>query len=253
MVQCRLCSGQGELVEAQGGVAALVPMSLSPSVIVFDVNETLSDVSPMAGRFADIGAPGHLAKLWFATLLRDGFAITAAGGQKRFAELGVAALATVLHGVELNRDVDAATAYVMGGFSQLTVHPDVLEGVRALRRCGYRLVTLTNGSAQVAERLLGAAGIRDEFSALLSVERAGAWKPARASHEYAARACRTELGDALLVAAHPWDIDGAARAGMATAWINRDGTPDPESFTSPTLTVARLPELAEQLTPGQAY
>jgi hypothetical protein len=44
-------------------------MSPSPSVIVFDVNETLSDMSPMAGRFADIGAPEHLAKLWFATLL----------------------------------------------------------------------------------------------------------------------------------------------------------------------------------------
>jgi len=32
-------------------------MSPSASVIVFDVNETLSDMSPMAGRFADIGAP----------------------------------------------------------------------------------------------------------------------------------------------------------------------------------------------------
>ncbi len=226
-------------------------MSLSPSVIVFDVNETLSDMSPMAGRFADIGAPEHLAKLWFATVLRDGFAITAAGGQKPFAELGVAALATVLHGVELDRDLDAATAHVMDGFSKLTVHPDVPEGVRALRRSGYRLVTLTNGSAQVAERLFGAAGIRDEFEALLSVEQAGAWKPASTSYEYAARTCGTELEDVLLIAAHPWDIDGAARAGMATAWINRDGSPYPESFTRPTLTVARLPELAEQLARGQ--
>ncbi len=78
-------------------------MSPSASVIVFDVNETLSDMSPMAGRFADIGAPEHLAKLWFATLLRDGFALTAAGAQKPFAELGVAALGTVLQGFELNR------------------------------------------------------------------------------------------------------------------------------------------------------
>jgi len=45
-----------------------------PEVVVFDVNETLSDMSPIAERFTDIGAPAHLAKLWFATLLRDGFA-----------------------------------------------------------------------------------------------------------------------------------------------------------------------------------
>lgn len=227
-------------------------MSPSASVIVFDVNETLSDMSPMAGRFADIGAPEHLAKLWFATLLRDGFALTAAGAHKPFAELGVAALGIVLQGFELNRDLDAATAHVMDGFSQLTAHPDVPEGVRALRRSGHRLVTLTNGATEVAERLFSAAGIRDEFEALLSVEDAGAWKPARASYEYAARTCGTELGDMLLIAVHPWDIDGAARAGMATAWIDRDGSAYPESFTPPALTATSLPELAEQLAAGQA-
>jgi len=67
-------------------------MSPAPSVIVFDVNETLSDISPMTQRFADVGAPEHLARLWFATLLRDGFALTAAGASRPFAELGVGAL-----------------------------------------------------------------------------------------------------------------------------------------------------------------
>jgi len=222
-------------------------MSPSPSVIVFDVNETLSDMSPMAARFADIGAQEHLARLWFATLLRDGFALTAAGGRQRFAELGVAALRTVLHGVELNRDLDAAIGHVMDGFSQLTVHPDVPEGVRALRRSGRRLVTLTNGSRRVAERLFTAAGIREEFEALLSVEDAPAWKPARGAYEYAARTCGTELGDMLLIAVHPWDIDGAARAGMDTAWIDRTGAPYPDVFTPPSLTATDLTGLAKQL------
>jgi len=222
-------------------------MTSAPTVIVFDVNETLSDLSPMAGRFADIGAPEQLATLWFATLLRDGFALTAAGAQQPFAELAVAALRTVLHGVELDRDLDTAIAHVMEGFGRLSLHSDVPHGVRALRRSGHRLVTLSNGSAQVAEGLFTAAGVREEFEALLSVEDAGAWKPARASYEYAARVCGTDLADMLLVAVHPWDIDGAARAGMSTAWINRDGRAYPAVFTPPTLTAAGLPELVEQL------
>ena len=152
-----------------------------PSVIVFDVNETLSDMSPMAGRFTDVGAPAHLAKTWFATLLRDGFALTAADASRPFAELGADALRTVLHGVDLDRDVDAAADHVMTGFAELTVHPDVPDGIRALRASGRRLVTLTNGSTTVSERLLGGAGIREEFEALLSVEDAGAWKPRAAS------------------------------------------------------------------------
>ena len=222
-------------------------MNRDPSVVVFDVNETLSDMSPMARRFADVGAPEHLAKLWFATLLRDGFALTAAGAQRPFAEIGVAALRTVLHGVSLDRDVEEAVEHVMSGFSQLAVHPDVPDGVRALRRSGRRLVTLTNGATTVAEQLLDAAGILSQFERLLSVEDAPAWKPARAAYEYAARTCGTDLGDMLLVAVHPWDIDGAARAGMTTAWINRTGIPYPDVFTPPTFTVAALPDLDDRL------
>jgi 2-haloacid dehalogenase len=224
------------------------PMASSPSVVVFDVNETLSDMSPMAGRFTDVGAPAHLATLWFATLLRDGFALTAAGASRPFADLGADALRTVLHGVDLDRDVDATIEHVMSGFAELGVHPDVPDGIRALRASGRRLVTLTNGSTQVSERLLTDAGIRDQFEALLSVEDAGAWKPARTAYEYAARTCGTDLGDMLLVAVHPWDTDGAARAGMTTAWINRSGTGYPESFTPPSLRATGLTDLAHQLT-----
>lgn len=222
-------------------------MDPDPSVVVFDVNETLSDMSPMGRRFADLGAPHHLAQLWFAGLLRDGFALTAAGASRPFAEIGAASLRTVLHGLDLDRDLDDAVEHVMTGFSQLRVHADVIEGVHALRRSGRRLVTLTNGATQVAERLLGEAGLRADFERLLSVQDAAAWKPARSAYEYAAHSCGTELAEMLLVAVHPWDIDGAARAGMTTAWINRTGAPYPDYFTPPTVSVSALPELAERL------
>ena len=35
-----------------------MPLTPRPEVIVFDVNETLSDLAPMAQRFEDVGAPG---------------------------------------------------------------------------------------------------------------------------------------------------------------------------------------------------
>jgi 2-haloacid dehalogenase len=222
-------------------------MAPAPSVVVFDVNETLSDMAPMAGRFTDVGVPEHLAKLWFASLLRDGFALAAAGAQQPFSVIGEGVLRTVLAGVALDRDLDAAVEHVMAGFTQLPVHPDVPDGVRALRSTGRRLVTMSNGSAQVAEKLFTDAGIREEFEALMSVEDAGAWKPDREAYDYAARECGTAPDDMLLVAAHPWDIDGAARAGMHTAWINRTRTPYPGHFTPPERTAAALTDLAGQL------
>jgi 2-haloacid dehalogenase len=219
------------------------------SVIVFDVNETLSDMSPLADRFTAVGAPGHLAGLWFACVLRDGFALNVAGTHERFADLGRQALRVLLAGQNLNRRLDAAVDHVMDGFAGLGLHPDVPAGVRALRAAGLRLVTLSNGPTLVAEALLGAAGLRAEFEQLLSVDDAGAWKPAGRAYRYAARACGTRPADMLLVAAHPWDIDGAARAGMDTAWLNRAGAIYPAYFTQPTHTITTLPDLAARLHP----
>jgi len=220
---------------------------MAAQLIVFDVNETLSDMAPIADRFADIGAPRQLASLWFAGLLRDGFARTAAGASERFAVLADGALRTILHGVELDRDLDDAIAHVLAGFAQLPVHPDVPAGIRALRAAGHRLVTLSNGSAAVAQGLLERAGLRDEFEALLSVEDAGVWKPHPEAYAYAARTCDTRPADMVLVAVHPWDIDGAARAGLATAWINRTNAPYPGYCQPPDHTVTGLDQLAAAL------
>jgi 2-haloacid dehalogenase len=208
----------------------------APEVVVFDVNETLSDMSQLAARFRDIGAPELTDRLWFASLLRDAFALTAAGGTAPFATFASAGLRTILTGLPLTRDLDAAVEHVMDGFSALDVHPDVPDGVRALRNSGRRLVTLSNG-----------ADIREQFEHLLSVEDAGVWKPAPGSYAYAARTCGVGLAEMMLVAVHPWDIDGAARAGMTTAWINRDGRPYPEYFTAPTHSITALTELPGRL------
>ncbi len=216
-----------------------------PDVVVFDVNETLSDMAPLATRFADVGAPEHLAATWFASVLRDGFALAAAQASAPFAAVASSVLTQVLTaaGVE---DVEAGVEHVMSGFSKLDVHPDVPDGVRALRRAGLRLVTLTNGSVGITEALLARAGLRQEFEALLSVDDAGAWKPAPASYAYAARTVNVPPASMVLVAVHPWDLDGAHRAGLRTAWIDRDGADYPSHLTPPDIRAGGLVELAAQ-------
>lgn len=109
------------------------------------------------------------------------------------------------------------------GFADLDLHPDVEPGLRAMRRAGLRVVTLSNGAAGVAERLLTRAGVRHLAEQVLTVEDVGVWKPARAAYQYAAERCAVDATSMLMVAVHPWDRHGAARAGLRTAWINRRG------------------------------
>ncbi|QGF22346.1 haloacid dehalogenase type II [Raineyella fluvialis] len=226
-------------------------MTPEVSVIAFDVNETLSDMSGMAERFVDICAPADLARLWFATVLREGFALAAAGDIARFADIGTEVLHSLLVKENLDRDLDEAVAYVMAGFTRLPVHPDVVAGIRALKDQGLRLVTLSNGATSVAEALLGTAGVRDDFEALLSVEDAGVWKPARAAYDYAVEACGVRAEEMMLVAVHPWDTHGASRAGLRSAWLNRNGATYPGYLQPADVTAPTLVALAESLRDGQ--
>ncbi|MFD1211066.1 haloacid dehalogenase type II [Arthrobacter sp. GCM10027362] len=225
-------------------------MSTTPSVIVFDVNGTLSDMSAMARHFTETGAPAHLAQLWFAGVLRDGFALAASGDNAGFADIGAESLRGLLRPLPLNRDPDQAVEHIMGAFSELAVHTDVPGGIRQLKSAGFRLVTLSNGSPEVAGRLFRTAGIREDFEALLSVQDAAAWKPAKAAYDYAARACGTGPAEMLLVAVHPWDIHGASRAGLRTAWLNRPRTEYPAYFQAPDYTIGSLEELPAVLGRG---
>lgn len=218
-----------------------------PSLLIFDVNETLSDMAPLSVRFEDVGAPEHLAKLWFAELLRDGFALTTSGDIESFSTIGAEALRVRLGSHSLDRPLEEAVNHVMQGFSELAVHPDVAEGVPALSALGIRLVTLSNGSATVADTLLRGAGVRNRFERLLTVDDAGLWKPALRAYAYALEECGVEPKDAMLVAVHPWDIDGASRAGLATAWIDRASGRYPSYFAAPDVEAASLVELAAAL------
>lgn len=224
-------------------------MLARPRVILFDVNETLSDMTPLAERFVDVGAAPHLAALWFSGLLRDGFALTAAGDPASFGEIAADSLRRQLVDAPLTGTVDEAVAHILAGFAALDLHPDVSPGLSALGAAGLRLATLSNGAAQVAETLLGRAGVRQAFERVLSVDDAAAWKPARAAYDYAAHTLGALSHEVMLVAVHPWDIHGAARAGLQTAWIARGGGEYPGYFAQPTVSIRSLTDLVGRL-PG---
>ncbi|MGW3147798.1 MULTISPECIES: haloacid dehalogenase type II [Streptomyces] len=211
---------------------------------MFDVNETLTDMSPLATRLEQVGLPGHQLSAWFAGVLRDGTALTLAGGHATFADVGRDVLRTLLARQAPESDPDEAVAHVLGGLPELPVHPDVPDGVRALRSAGRRLLTLTNGSSGITRAVLEKAGLADSFEAHLDVEAVGAWKPAPAAYAHALRTAGVPPGEVMLVSVHPWDIDGAGRAGLATAWLRREPGPYPSVMRPADIVTEELAGLA---------
>jgi 2-haloacid dehalogenase len=217
----------------------------TPTVLVLDVNETLSDLRPLRDTFAALGAPPETAATWFAATLRDGFALTVTGPRPSFLDLAADNTRTLL--APYAHDLDAAAEQVVQSFRGLTLHADVAEGLQDLRTMHRRVVTLSNGAAAVADGLLTRSGVRDLVERVLTVDDAARWKPAPEAYRYAAEACGVSVEECLMVAAHPWDLHGASRAGMTTAWLNRGDAPYPRSFHAPDIEAESMVDLAAQL------
>ncbi|MGW6279006.1 haloacid dehalogenase type II [Kribbella sp. NPDC055071] len=213
-------------------------------VLVLDVNETLTDLEPLRDGFAAAGLPRHSLDAWFAATLRDGFALTAAGAYADFRAIGGDVLAGQLAAAKIDPTEETISG-VLSGFTRLPLHPDVEPGLRQLHEAGVRIITLTNGSAAMSERVFTEAGIIGLLEHRLDVAAPQRWKPHQDAYRYAADVCGVSVDQMALAAVHPWDIDGAQRAGLQGIYIDRRNTPYPKAFLAPDLVVKDFVELAQ--------
>lgn len=186
-----------------------------PSVVAFDVNETLLDLAPVRAALVEHAQPAELLGTVFARTLATGFAAATAGTWCRFREAFDAALAQV---TDLD---DAQRSRVADTFGELSPHPDVEPALRLLVEAGVRVVTLTHGAPGIAEAGLERGGVRPLVERSLSSEAIRAWKPAREVYLWAAGVCDVVPADLALVAVHAWDVHGAQRAGLTGGWAAR--------------------------------
>jgi 2-haloacid dehalogenase len=191
-----------------------------PEVVAFDVIETLFSLEPLRERLEETGLEPDSLELWFASVLRDGLALSAAGSPRPFTEVAEAALRVLLASQGLQRE-DDAVEHFLEGFATLPPFPDVRPAFELLREAGIRVVTLTNGSEASTEQLLERAGLRSLVERCLSVESFGLWKPFPEPYLFAAEVCRVEPSQMALVAVHAWDVLGASAAGLTAAWVSR--------------------------------
>lgn len=209
------------------------------SGIVLDVNETLFSLEPLERRFRAVGLDARHVELWFARVLRDGFALAATDSAEAFPLIGRHHLAQLLTEDGLP-PTEGDVAYVLAGFDEVTPHPDVPEGLHAAHRAGLSVATLTNGTAAITRAFLQRAGLADLVGATLEARSSGVWKPHREAYRWAAAQLGREPGALLLVAVHPWDVHGAVSAGLGGAWLDRDGASYPQYFRAPQIQGATM-------------
>lgn len=220
-------------------------MREQPKVVAFDVIETVFSLELLRKRLAAVGLTGEALDIWFARVLRDAFALEVTGIYQSFREVASAALTGLLAERGCRAD-PSDVEEVLEGLTALEPHPDAREAFAALRDAGIRLITLTNGSAEITQTLLGRAGLDRFVEQVISISDLRHWKPREEVYLHAARRTGVEPAQMGLVAAHPWDVHGAARAGLAAVFVAR-GRPFPRFMAQPAITAASLRDAAKAL------
>jgi 2-haloacid dehalogenase len=218
-------------------------LSTKPKVLLFDVNETLLDIGPLKEKVGDILLDPAAPELWFATMLQYSLATTVSGQYFAFPEIGAAALRMLARNrdVTISQDDAKKTLAIM---KSLPPHKDVEPALRRLKAAGFRMAALTNSTQEGVKAQLHSAGLSGFFERELSVESVGKFKPHADVYAWAAREMKAQPSDCMLVAAHGWDVAGAKWAGMATAFIAREGqqkfplAPEPDADASDLLGLA---------------
>ena len=211
---------------------------------VFDVNETLLDLSALAPAFqAAVGTEVSMGE-WFGRLLHRSLVSNHLGQYQPFGELGSEALTWLAQrrGVEVD---PARIRDVMIALTALPAHPDVAKGLEAVATTGIKVVALTNGSVDALSAQLSNAGIAHLFDKQMSVESVRRFKPAPEVYLHAAAVSGVDIDRMIMVAAHDWDIAGAQSVGAAGCFVARQPWGMP--LVKPTYTVPDLAGLAALL------
>lgn len=215
--------------------------------IVFDVNETLLDLSPVRLWFSQRFGDEPDASMWFTELLRLSFVSAATDRYVPFPELAAAALATVA--VRFHASVgDGDRSHISSVFATLPPHDDVANALTALRDAGFTVAALTNSPLATAMAQLRQAEIADSFDRIMSVEMVRRFKPHHGVYDAGARALKTSTPNMVMVAAHDWDIAGAMAAGCSGVFVERQGQTFSAAFPPPTMSVPDLTAGAAHIT-----
>lgn len=220
----------------------------SPSIIVFDVNETLLDIDTLAPLFARLFGDDKILREWFAQLVLYSQTMTLSGLYTPFGELGVGALQMTadIHQVTLTDDDINEFKQRM---ADMPAHPDAIPALTKLRTAGFRLVTLTNSASNASNTPLEKAGLNEFFEQSFSVETVEKFKPAPETYQMVAKEMSVAMSDLCLVACHLWNTIGAQAAGCQGAFVTRpyNAMLPASKVPTPDFMAADLVTLAEQI------
>jgi 2-haloacid dehalogenase len=216
------------------------------SVILLDVYETLLDMAEVERRVNILLDSRRGYTIWFELFMQYCFVDNCTVKFHDFSAIGKATM--LMAARTLDRSVNEQDINsVLELLKHLPVHDGVPQGLSLLNDLGFRIAALTNSPEKTVRHRMERTGMVSYFEKVLSAEHVKKYKPCIEVYQWAAEKMNVPTSAVLLVSAHGWDIEGAANAGMQTAYMKQSRQMLYPLAPTPTLTCTTLEDLANQL------
>jgi 2-haloacid dehalogenase len=214
--------------------------------VFFDMNETLLNLSLLKKSFDKSFDDDYVLKYWFTKLLHTSTVTGIMNEYKNFGELSEVVLENIFY--ESGKQLTTETkAEILGSFRKLPAYDDVAEALKILRQNNIRVIAVSNSSLEMIKEQLTNAGIIDLFHAYYSVDSVKKYKPFKDIYQYVAHEENMSHGDIVMVASHDWDLFGAKKAGLTTAYIERKKLIFNPYYLQPDINKTNLIELVQEI------
>jgi len=214
--------------------------------VFFDMNETLLNLSALKEQFDKHFDDKYVLKYWFTKLLYSSSIMGIMGEYRNFGELAEVALENLFF--ENNKPLsEKVKTEILGEFRKLPAYKDVHPALRLLKEKEIRVIAVSNSSLAMIKEQLTNAGIIDLFDSYYSVDDVKKYKPFKDIYQSAAKQEGLIIEDIVMVATHDWDLFGAKKAGLTTAYVKRKEVIYHPFYLQPDFEDSNLSDLIMQL------
>jgi len=140
---------------------------------------------------------------------------------------------------------EARQARLMQQYARLAPHPENLAALQRMKGLGLPLAILSNGTREMLDSAVAAAGMNGLFDHILSVDQVKKFKTAPEAYQLALDAFDCPASEILFVSSNCWDACGATWFGYTTFWINRSGRPLERLGVTPSATGRSMNDVAD--------
>lgn len=220
-----------------------------PAILAFDVYGTLIDTHGVVSLLENIvgDKAKNFSSTWRDKQLEYSFRRGLMQNYEPFSVCTSHALdyTCAFYKVELSQNQIQS---LLEAYRKLPAFNDVENCLKQLKGMNYPLFAFSNGTAEAVNTLLIAAGIRDYFDGIVSVDELKTFKPSPAVYSHFLRESKAHGSNAWLISSNPFDVIGAISAGMHGTWVQRskDAIFDPWGI-EPHLVVESLADLYKKI------